>query len=418
MSLRSPSSPPGPAVSDAQRSDRASALLAVLEGADREQRWRLLLGPGAAPDAPTRASGDEPPPLAALPDGALSDADAALGALYGNAAAHGPREGSLGRSRPRLLRWLGELESLFPPDVAHALRAEAISRHRLEALLLEPALRTSMEPDAGLLARLVDLAQRLPTDARGVARERIRELVEALTAELAPSLGTEVDAALRSLRTGPLRTTRSLDLRRTVRDNLRHWDPATRRLGISRLRFRGTATHQLPVRLILALDTSGSMEASKVHGALTAGILSSLPTLDTRVILFDTALVDLSDQTLDPVELLLSTQLGGGTDLAGAIGHCASLVEDPSRTVLILLSDLHESGRPEPFLGQLAALRSRGVRCLCLLALQDQGGRADHADHAEAVSALGIPTLALTPSRLPGILAALLRGEPVDDAVG
>jgi len=392
-----------------------SSLLGALEIAGREVRWRLLLG-GESSDTP--AADRAAPHLTApgLPRGPLEDADAALSALDPSSEGPKGRAGNLAGSRPRLLRWLKQVDALFPPEVARVLRTEAVKRQRLEQLLLEPALLTPLEPDASLLAQLIDLAQRLPETARAAARQRIAEQVEALTAQLDQELHSAVGMALRRASRGPLRRTRSLDLRRTVRDNLRHWDPTHQRLGISRLRFHGAGTHGLPFRLILALDSSGSMAASQVHGAITASVLSQVPALETRVVLFDAALVELPQGPIDAVELLLSTRLGGGTDLAGALGHCARLVEDPARTLLILLSDLHEGGRPDAFLGQLASLQARGVRCLCLLALDDAGGaEASHTDNAEAVRSLGIPTLAISPGRLPELLAQAIRGATAQE---
>ena len=375
-----------------------------IEAADRARRWRLLLGRAA----------EEAPGLAPLPeDSPLAELDGALEALYAPPDASLPRGADLSSSQPRLARWLGDLRRHLPADVVRVVQQDALERKGLKQLLLEPELLSQLEPSVELVTTLLSLAHLIPERTREAARVLISRLAEELTRRLGEPLALAVRGALDRTRASPIHTLATLDVRRTVRHNLRHYDPATRTLGLERLFFSGRRAPRIPFRVVIALDTSGSMAGSLVHGAITASLLARLPALRTHLVLFDTAVADLTDRMADPVDVLFGVQLGGGTDIAGAVGYCATLVEEPQRTLLLLVTDLHEGGDAQALCRRLEALKARGVTCACLLALDDAGAPAFHAGLAREISSLGVATFAATPERLPDVLAAAIRGEPL-----
>jgi Mg-chelatase subunit ChlD len=201
-----------------------------------------------------------------------------------------------------------------------------------------------------------------------------------------------------------------MDWPRTIRANLKHYQPAyhtiipAERIGYGR---RRSAQRDV----ILCVDQSGSMAASVVYAGVFGAVLASLPALRTHVVVFDTAVADLSEDLHDPVELLFGTQLGGGTDINQALGYCQSLVRRPEDTLLFLLSDLFEGGHREAMLKRAAALIAAGVQMVTLLALSDDGTPSfDHAA-AERLAALGIPAFACTPDLFPSLMAAALNRQ-------
>jgi hypothetical protein len=155
------------------------------------------------------------------------------------------------------------------------------------------------------------------------------------------------------------------------------------------------------------------MAASVVHAGVLGSALASLPTLATRVVAFDTAVVDLSDELADPVDVLFGIQLGGGTDIDRALAYCQTLVTRPARTLLVLLSDLYEGGDEGAMLRRAASLIASGVRLIVLLALSDDGAPGYSRDNAARLAALGAPVFACTPDRFPDMLAAALDGRDV-----
>jgi hypothetical protein len=135
--------------------------------------------------------------------------------------------------------------------------------------------------------------------------------------------------------------------------------------------------------------------------------------VQTRVIAFDTAVVDLSDHLDDPVDLLFGIQLGGGTDIDRALGYAQGLVRSPHDTILVLISDLYEGGNRDGFLARAAELVGAGVQVIALLALSDVGAPSFDAQTAGALASLGVPCFACTPDAFPDLMAAAIRRSDV-----
>jgi hypothetical protein len=123
--------------------------------------------------------------------------------------------------------------------------------------------------------------------------------------------------------------------------------------------------------------------------------------------------VDLTDELDDPVEVLFGTQLGGGTDINGAVGYCQTLVQRPTDTIFVLISDLYEGGVENDLLKRIGALVSSGVIVVVLLALADTGAASYDRRVAAKLSALGAPSFACTPDLFPELMAAAVGRRDV-----
>jgi Mg-chelatase subunit ChlD len=309
-------------------------------------------------------------------------------------------------------RWLGDIRRYFPSSVVSLMQRDAVERLGIERLLLEPELLSTLEPDIHLASTLVSLAKVIPDETRETARAVVAKVTRALEQRLRDRLSHAVRGALRGARTSRPRP-RDIDWPRTIAKNLVHaiaiGDPARPVPVPQRLvgwRRRDTALKDV----ILCVDQSGSMTSSLVYASVMGAVLASLRTLRTRFIAFSTEVVDLSEQVHDPVELLFGAHLDGGTDIGGALGYCQGLIERPSDTVLVLISDLEEGGDPGVMLARAAELVRAGVRVVVLLALSDDGEPAFAADEARHMTALGIPCFACTPDRFAELMAAALAG--------
>lgn len=362
---------------------------------ERLKRWRLVLGGNEADGTQVQLNRQE------------RDMDGALDAVYGD------RRGGLGGSAPNVARWLGELRSHFPSGVVRVVQQDAIDRLGLHRLLLEPEVLDNVTPDVHLAATLMSLKDALPESSRTVARRIVRQVVEDIERRLADRTRSAARGALdRSARTSRPRPS-EIDWDRTIKANLKHYQPAHRTVIPARLVGHARRRRSLAANLILALDQSGSMGASVVHAGVLSAALASIPALDTKVIAFDTSVVDLTEQLDDPVELLFGIQLGGGTDIDQALGYCQTLVSHPAKTVMVLVTDLYEGGDPESMLRRAASLIRSGVRVIVLLALSDDGAPFYDRGHAAAFAALGAPVFACTPDQFPEMLAAALEGRDV-----
>ncbi len=360
--------------------------------ADRLRRWRLVLG------------GEEADGVGMGLDGEDAGRDGALGALY-----DGERRGGLGGSAPRVARWLGDIRTYFPSSVVQVLQRDAMERLGLRQLLLEPELLGALEPDVHLVATLVGLKGVIPDRSRETARQVVRMVTDELERRLAAATRQAVQGALdRASRTRRPRH-HDIDWPRTIAANLRHYQPEHRTVIPERLVGYGRRNTQLQREVVLCLDQSGSMATSVVYASVFAAVLGSLRALRTRVIAFDTTVVDLTDLAEDPVDLLFGVQLGGGTDIAGALGYCQTLIERPTDTVLVLISDLYEGGVQDDLVRRVSQLVASGVQVVALLALSDEGRPAYDADNAAALAALGVPAFACTPDLFPELMAAAIE---------
>jgi hypothetical protein len=235
----------------------------------------------------------------------------------------------------------------------------------------------------------------------------VRQVVEDIERRLAEPLRQAVHGALSRALHNRRPRLREIDWNRTVRANLKTYRPAQRTIVPERLVGYGRKRQRLK-DVIIAIDQSGSMAESVVYASVFGAVMASLSAVSTRLVAFDTAVVDLTDALDDPVDMIFGVQLGGGTDIGRAVDYCASLVTRPMDTVMVLISDLYEGGLKERLLGRVAALVGSGVRFVALLALSDSGRPAyDHALAAD-LAALGVPAFACTPDLFPELMAAAL----------
>ncbi|MGF7124773.1 VWA domain-containing protein [Rhodococcus sp. TAF43] len=370
---------------------------------ERMRRWRLLLG-----DVAEESTGG----LASASDTAM---DSALSALYddrGSADGNPRRSAGLGGSAPRVARWLGDIRTYFPTSVVQVMQRDAMERLGLTQLLLEPELLEAVEPDVHLVGTLLSLNRVMPEATKATARIVVERVVRGIEERLARATRSAVTGALnRAARTTNPKL-RDLDFHRTIRANLQHYLPEYRTVVPERLIGYGRRSQAVQRDVVLAIDQSGSMASSVVYASVFGAVLASMRALRTSLVVFDTAVVDLTDRLSDPVDVLFGTQLGGGTDINRAIAYSQSLITRPTESLFVLISDLYEGGIRAEMLSRVAAMRDAGVQVVVLLALSDDGAPAFDRDNAAALAALGVPAFACTPDRFPDLLAvALERGD-------
>nr|WP_308416954.1 DUF5682 family protein [Streptomyces sp. AJS327] len=382
------------------------------------RRWRLVLGGSGETDGTGCVLGGR--------DAAL---DRTLEALYGARTGRSGGYGAVGRGRsgrsaglggsaPDVARWLGDIRAYFPSSVVQVMQRDAMDRLGLSAMLLEPELMEAVEPDVHLVGTLLSLNKAMPETSRETARAVVRRVVTELERRLAgrtrSTLGGALDRAARIHRPRH----RDIDWDRTIRANLRHYLPEHRTVVPERLVGFGRAANAAKKEVILCVDQSGSMASSVVYASVFGAVLASMRSLSTRIVVFDTSVVDLTDAIDDPVDVLFGTQLGGGTDINRALAYCQSRISRPNETVVVLVSDLYEGGIRNEMLKRVAAMRAAGVRFVSLLALSDDGAPSYDREHAAALAALGAPAFACTPDQFPEVMAAAIerRALPAPEA--
>lgn len=342
--------------------------------------------------------------------------DGALSALYGQGDKPRPgrsRSAGLGASAPSVARWLGDIRTYFPSSVVQVMQRDAVDRLGLAALLLEPEMLEAVEPDVHLVGTLLSLNKAMPDTTRETARAVVRKVVGELEQRLATRTRATLTGALdRSARVSRPRH-HDIDWNRTIAANLKHYLPEHGTVVPERLVGHGRASRSVRKEVVLCVDQSGSMAASVVYASVFGAVLASMRSISTRLVVFDTAVVDLTDELDDPVDVLFGTRLGGGTDINRALAYCQSRITRPADTVVVLISDLYEGGIRDEMLKRVAAMQASGVRFVTLLALSDEGTPAYDREHAGALAALGAPAFACTPDLFPEVMAAAIEKRPL-----
>jgi Mg-chelatase subunit ChlD len=368
-------------------------------------RWRLVLGRYSKKrlEGGCEACGT---------GGAADRMEAALEYLYGREYDNRDLRpelspGSLEDSQPTLVGWLGEVRELFPRETSEVIEKHALDRYELVELVTDPETLERLEPSEQLLKTLLALKGHLGADVLEVARRIIRQVVEELRQRLEMEVRRAMAGRLNQHRHSPVQIAANFDAVDTIRRNLKNYDPERRQIVLGELRFFERNTRRLPWDIIICVDQSGSMAGSVIHSAVMAGILSGLPTFRVRLVVFDTSVVDLSDEVEDPVEVLMRVQLGGGTDIAQAVRYCSQLVENPQRTVLVLVTDFGEGGPPGELVRVVASLAESRVRLLGLAALDGEANPFYDRAMAQRLADRGMEIAALTPSQLATWLVAV-----------
>ncbi|HSK96532.1 MAG TPA: VWA domain-containing protein, partial [Euzebyales bacterium] len=338
-------------------------------------------------------------------DGADRQRDAVLEALYGDAA---DQRGGLGRSSPRVARWLGDIRTYFPTSVVQVMQRDAMDRLGLRELLLEPEMLASVQPDVSLVGVLMGLGRVIPEQSREAARAVVRTVADDLERRLAAPTRHAVSGALQRAARERRPRPADIDWNRTIAANLSRYQPEYRTVIPERLVGFGRRAQQVLRDVVLCVDQSGSMASSVVYASVFGAVMASLRAVSTRLVVFDTTVVDLTEQLSDPVDVLFGVQLGGGTDINGALAYCEQHITRPRDTILVLVSDLYEGGVREELWRRCAALVQAGVQVVALLALSDEGAPAYDHDTAAALAELGVPAFACTPDLFPEMMAAAI----------
>lgn len=365
---------------------------------DNEQqvrRWRLVLGGQQNDGTGFSLSGID------------LQMDQAMEALYDSG-----RTGSLGPSSPNVSRWLGDIRTFFPNTVVQVMQKDALKRLNLTQMLFEKEMLETIEADVHLVATLMTLSRVIPDKTKDTARQVVKKVVDELIRKLAQPMQQAITGSLnRSVRNRRPKHN-EINWHATIQKNLKHYQqeyktiiPETR-IGYGR---RRTALKDV----VLCIDQSGSMGTSVVYSGIFGAVMASVPAITTRMIVFDTAVADLTEELTDPVELLFGVQLGGGTDINAALTYCQQIITKPLDTVLVLITDLYEGGDQLGMQKRAAELAAAGVQVVVLLALNDDGTPMYDHGNAQFFSNLGVPVFACTPDKFPDLMAAALSKQDI-----
>lgn len=382
-----------------------------MELKEKVKRWRLILG---VKDTDVLNEGED-----GLDEETLA-IDSALASIYDNTTddfgqSQDSRSGGKGKSSPRIAKWLSDIRSYFPEDMVHVIQNDAINKKGLDQLLLEPEVMSNVVPDMNLVTTLMALKDKIPEKSKDQVRDLVSQVIEEIKSKLENQIKMSVSGALNKREHSPIPNANSIDWKKTVRSNLKHYSTQTQSIIPERIFYFSKARKQNNWTVILDIDQSGSMADSLVYASVLGSILASIPAVRTKVVAFDSNVVDLTEQCeSDPVDMLFGLQLGGGTDINKSVDYCRQFITEPDRTVFILLSDMFEGGNEAASLRKLKEMRQAGVYVIGLLTLSDQGKPVYDEDYAKKLISYNIPCFACTPYKIPDLLSAVLNKAEID----
>ena len=359
------------------------------------RKWRLILG--GHREEGTQFDLDE----------ADLKVDRTLEALYDS-----DKSGGLGASSPNVSRWLGDIRTFFPASVVQVMQQDALKRLNLTQMLFEKEMLENIEPDVHLVATLMTLSRVIPNKTKDTARQVVRKVVDELIKKLAEPTRQAITGSLNR----GIRNTRprhhEINWGATILKNLKHYQPKYQTI-IPESRVGYGRKRSSLKDVILCLDQSGSMGSSVVYSGIFGSVMASIPAIKTKMVVFDTAVADLTEELTDPVELLFGVQLGGGTDINAALTYCQQIVSKPADTVLVLITDLYEGGNVNEMRRRAVELVAAGVQLVVLLALNDDGAPSYDHRNAQFLADLGVPVFACTPDKFPDLMAAALTKQDI-----
>ncbi len=363
-------------------------------------RWKLVLGQASHPC------------LGGCLEGEQAACDAALSWLYdrdpdlGKRDIRGQRKGGQEAPAMTVLDWINEVHTLFPRETIERLERDAVERFGIDEVVTNPEVLRRVQPNQALLQAVMKTRHLMSPQVLELARELVRRVVEELMEKLAREVQRSFSGSRRHPRSSPFKFSRDLDVERTLRANLKHYDPSTRKLYLEKaFFFQRSRRHRATWQLILLVDQSGSMLGSAIHAAVTAACLWGVPMLRTHLAVFSTEVVDLTAEIDDPVEVLMRVHLGGGTDIARALDYGASLVENPRRAIVVLVTDFYEGGDAVRLVRLTRALCEQGTTVLGLAALDPDAAPIYDKDLASKCVEAGAHVGAMTPGELANWLA-------------
>lgn len=380
------------------------------------KRWRLILGEDV---------NDKLNSIDGSGDGILSNdeiiMDNALAAIYDNTNGEGAGysgKAGLGPSYPNIAKWLSDIRSYFPDDVVSIIQNDAIERKGLTSLIFEPETLRNIKPDINMVSTLLSLKGHIPKKAKEQARALVNELVKDIMKQMENDLRKAVTGAINRRKHSPIPSLPNTDWKKTIIKNLKNYDIGRKQIIPEKFYFFENKRLNKEWNIIIDIDQSGSMMHSIIYSSIMGCIFASMPAIETRVVAFDTKVVDLTETCgSDPVDMLFGIQLGGGTDINKSVRYCSEFIHTPKKTLFILVSDLYEGGVEAGLLRQLNDMKESGVIVLILMALSDEGKPMYNESLGKKINKLDIPCFACTPNKLPELIGSALKGKDLNDLV-
>ncbi|AWL29844.1 VWA domain-containing protein [Acinetobacter defluvii] len=376
----------------------------ALDSLDAARRWRLILGRYSDQSLSAANLSGEQLKLERNLDYLYQNEYKRRGVQQGS-----NRHGGLEGSQLTAINWLNQSRKLFPKSTFERMQKHALERYQLKDLLKDPQSIRELEPNPATAKALLSMRGRLSAEAKEAVRDVIRQVVEELLQKIRTQFLQSLQGRRNRFRRTHIKQAQNFDWKRTIQNNLKNYQAEHKKLIIQNPIFNARVQKHLSWEIVLCVDQSGSMLDSVMYAAICASILAALPAVKISLVLFDTQIVDLSHLAHDPVEVLLTVQLGGGTNIGKAMEYCAKKITQPNRSILILISDFEEGASVQHLLNTTAQLNEQGCKLLGLAALDSQANPVYDSNMAQKLQQRGMQIAAMTPDHLATWFAEVMQ---------
>lgn len=307
-----------------------------------------------------------------------------------------------GQEAPQLYvaKWINQVREIFPKKTVEVLEKQALEHFELTELLTDKTVLEKMEPNMDLLKTILQFKHLMKNDVIMEAKKIIQKIVEELIQKIQTDIRKSLLGKLNRQMPSHVKSMRNLDIKRTIQRNLKYYDVENQRIVLKDVYFNSRIKRFHKWNIIIAVDESGSMLDSVIYSAVMAGIFAKLPMIDTKLIIFDTEVVDLSGYVDDPVEVLMGMQLGGGTNIGKALTYCENLCNNPHETIFVTVTDLFEGGSTKKLLQICGDIISSGSKMIFLTALDRDANPVYDRDIGQKLANMGAFVGAMTPEQL------------------
>ena len=359
-------------------------------------RWRLILG--GITDRQLEFSGSD------RDIQNFQDMEQLLDYLYsraqGDDVRSDDRHGSLDKTQLTAAKWISKVRTLFPKQTAEVLEKHALEEFNMTELLTDKKVLEQMKPDMNLLKTVLQLKHLMKGEVLETAKMIAKKVADELRQKLENDIRRSILGRIDRNSSSPVHSARNLDITKTIRRNLKNYNAEMNQIILQDIYFSNRVKKYNNKRVIIAIDESGSMTSSIIYSAVMAQIISNLPFAEIKLVIFDTSVVDLSEQADDPAQVLMSVQLGGGTNIGKALAYCESLVQTPAHTCVLVVTDLYE-GAPEKYLLNTSKnIIESGAKLSYLTALDEEANASFDRHLGQKLANMGAFVGALTPEQL------------------
>ena len=297
-------------------------------------------------------------------------------------------------------KWISKVKKLFPKETVEIMQNQALERYKLTEILTDEDILKEIEPNIELLKNILAFKDTMSGNIKKLAYEIVKKTVE----EIKKKMEIEIKKVFYGHKL-PNSTTankifKNLDIKKTVRHNLKNYDYKDKKFFAGKLFFNQNIKKYNPYNIIILIDESGSMLDSVIYTSIMASIFANLPYLSVKLIIFDISVVDLSEYTREPIDILFKVQLGGGTDIAQALEYAKKITVVPDKTIVLLISDLFDSNDYKLMYKAASDIIESGSKLFVLTALDYNENISYDKEAAKHFSKIGAKVGALTPNKL------------------